>query len=473
MFNARALIRSGPEAAAALTTRYQEQTSSSNDASDAEQQLRQPISASEVDEASQMIFQRAPATPSDYVFSPSATVPSGPAGGQVYPRLRHNQVLRREVLAMGHRLAAHPGVQNAILDDLVEQGRRVPSGRRGIHPNLQGPPGNERGLARLVDMLDSEEESSHRSTRTSRSGRSGSSGHLMLQRDRRGLFDYDDEPPLPHLHLDPRVSAELEGVYAEVQADGWQPWREEEKSDGSESGLSSSRLSDGRLGCSCKKCHASSGLSLGTEEEEAQEGTCWKDVLAEFECDICFDVLVGVHVLDNCGHTFCGACMERWIDNAPQGECPVCRTPVDKLVPVRKMDDVRRHPAVRRQRLLTLGVRPKWHPVYAFAPHVSSRCAAASAALYSTPHTYDTMNGRTRIDCGASLPASAGLYLYLHLFGNCALERLALRRVLRKIAFDERLDLPSPLRSILSKAHCLMYSISTLLQNHLTRVQSD
>lgn len=56
----------------------------------------------------------------------------------------------------------------------------------------------------------------------------------MLQRDRRGLFDYDDEPPLPHLHLDPRVSAELEGVYAEVQADGWQPWREEEKLDGSE-----------------------------------------------------------------------------------------------------------------------------------------------------------------------------------------------------------------------------------------------
>lgn len=33
--------------------------------------------------------------------------------------------------------------------------------------------------------------------------------------------------------------------------------------------------------------------------------------------------------------------MERWIDNAPQGECPVCRTPVDKLVPVRKMDEVR------------------------------------------------------------------------------------------------------------------------------------
>lgn len=51
-------------------------------------------------------------------------------------------------------------------------------------------------------------------------------------------------------------------------------------------------------------------------------------------------LLFALGVADNCGHTFCGACMERWIDNAPKGECPVCRTPVDKLVPVRKMDEV-------------------------------------------------------------------------------------------------------------------------------------
>ena len=56
---------------------------------------------------------------SDYVFSPSATAPTDQAGGQVYPRLRPNQTLRGEVLAMGHRLAAHPAVQNAIVDDLV------------------------------------------------------------------------------------------------------------------------------------------------------------------------------------------------------------------------------------------------------------------------------------------------------------------------------------------------------------------
>ncbi|CAN0437031.1 unnamed protein product, partial [Hapterophycus canaliculatus] len=104
--------------------------------------------------------------------------------------------------------------------------------------------------------------------------------------------------------------------------------------------LPSSRLGDGKLGCSCKKCHAAKDPLLAAADGDPSEGNCWKDVLAEYECDICFEVLVGVHVLDNCGHHFCGACMERWIDNAPQGECPVCRTPVDKLVPVRKMDEV-------------------------------------------------------------------------------------------------------------------------------------
>ncbi|CAM9696279.1 unnamed protein product, partial [Hapterophycus canaliculatus] len=50
MFNARALTRAGPEAAAAFTTRYQDQITGSGNATEEERQLRQPISASEVDE---------------------------------------------------------------------------------------------------------------------------------------------------------------------------------------------------------------------------------------------------------------------------------------------------------------------------------------------------------------------------------------------------------------------------------------
>lgn len=55
----------------------------------------------------------------DYVFSPSATVPAGQTNSNVYPRLRPNQSLRSEVLAMGHRLAADPAVQTAIVNDIV------------------------------------------------------------------------------------------------------------------------------------------------------------------------------------------------------------------------------------------------------------------------------------------------------------------------------------------------------------------
>ncbi len=69
-----------------------------------------------------------------------------------------------------------------------------------------------------------------------------------------------------------------------------------------QSDLSSSRLSDGRLGCSCKKCHAD--RVDDQEDQDPSEGGCWKDILAEYECDICFDVLVGVHVL--------GACVCSW-----------------------------------------------------------------------------------------------------------------------------------------------------------------
>lgn len=32
-------------------------------------------------------------------------------------------------------------------------------------------------------------------------------------------------------------------------------------------------------------------------ESAASNACCWNDILSEFECGICFDVLIGVHVL--------------------------------------------------------------------------------------------------------------------------------------------------------------------------------
>ena len=66
------------EAAAALSTRYQEQRRGGSAGS--EDELRQPISASEVDEASDMVFQRSPAVPSGQ-YSRRDTTEVGSVGG--------------------------------------------------------------------------------------------------------------------------------------------------------------------------------------------------------------------------------------------------------------------------------------------------------------------------------------------------------------------------------------------------------
>lgn len=82
-------------------------------------------------------------------------------------------------------------------------------------------------------MLEPEEEPGRVSARpgSQRSGRD--SGHVIVP-DRRGFFDYDDESPLPHLHVDPRVSEEWRGVYDAAQEEGWRPWPEEKKEERSE-----------------------------------------------------------------------------------------------------------------------------------------------------------------------------------------------------------------------------------------------
>lgn len=88
------------------------------------------------------------------------------------------------------------------------------------------------GTRRLVDMLDSEEEApmvSERSRRT-RGGR-GLSGQLV-SRDRRGLFDYDEQGPLQHVRLAPQVSNTRRGTYTATPNTDWQPWSDEETKDG-------------------------------------------------------------------------------------------------------------------------------------------------------------------------------------------------------------------------------------------------
>jgi len=50
-------------------------------------------------------------------------------------------------------------------------------------------------------------------------------------------------------------------------------------------------------------------------------------VADEFNCSICQDVLVAPYTLKDCGHTFCGQCLLKWL-NMKKNVCPECRAKV-------------------------------------------------------------------------------------------------------------------------------------------------
>ncbi|KAJ7129988.1 hypothetical protein C8R43DRAFT_1025335 [Mycena crocata] len=46
----------------------------------------------------------------------------------------------------------------------------------------------------------------------------------------------------------------------------------------------------------------------------------------ELTCPICCDIFVAAHLLNPCGHSFCGDCAWQWIIKNNKTGCPVCRT---------------------------------------------------------------------------------------------------------------------------------------------------
>ena len=49
----------------------------------------------------------------------------------------------------------------------------------------------------------------------------------------------------------------------------------------------------------------------------------WLD--EEMRCTICTHFFISPHTIDRCGHTFCHACISRWISEHRSPHCPVCR----------------------------------------------------------------------------------------------------------------------------------------------------
>jgi hypothetical protein len=77
-------------------------------------------------------------------------------------------------------------------------------------------------------------------------------------------------------------------------------------------------------------------LSLTPHPPAAEKNEALHSMLAEFECGICADVIIGSVVLD-CGHSYCKHCIDQWFRK--KKICPVCRAR-HKGVPlaVRTMD---------------------------------------------------------------------------------------------------------------------------------------
>ncbi|KAJ7169539.1 hypothetical protein C8R46DRAFT_200442 [Mycena filopes] len=68
-------------------------------------------------------------------------------------------------------------------------------------------------------------------------------------------------------------------------------------------------------------------------------------VLAAFDdeltCPICCDLFVATHLLNPCGHSFCGDCAWQWVIHNKKTGCPVCRAPLvgpSRMIPNISMD---------------------------------------------------------------------------------------------------------------------------------------
>ncbi|KAK7064523.1 hypothetical protein R3P38DRAFT_2825070 [Favolaschia claudopus] len=46
----------------------------------------------------------------------------------------------------------------------------------------------------------------------------------------------------------------------------------------------------------------------------------------ELTCPICCDLFVAAHILNPCGHSFCGDCCWQWVVKKKMTQCPFCRT---------------------------------------------------------------------------------------------------------------------------------------------------
>lgn len=89
------------------------------------------------------------------------------------------------------------------------------------------------------------------------------------------------------------------------------------------------------------------GEEINTDESNVEnnpEQSWWSALPTHLICPICLDLLAAPH-LTNCGHSFCGVCLEDYLSNCTSREvqvihqCPCCRKEINATTYERSLDD--------------------------------------------------------------------------------------------------------------------------------------
>ncbi|KAJ7785960.1 hypothetical protein B0H16DRAFT_1708185 [Mycena metata] len=81
-----------------------------------------------------------------------------------------------------------------------------------------------------------------------------------------------------------------------------------------------------------RKANSPSSPTSGSRRKRKKGVDVPRLILAGFEeeltCPICCDIFVATHLLNPCGHSFCGDCAWQWAIKNRKTACPVCRGPL-------------------------------------------------------------------------------------------------------------------------------------------------
>ena len=59
---------------------------------------------------------------------------------------------------------------------------------------------------------------------------------------------------------------------------------------------------------------------------------------SHLSCSICTEIIVEAFSVNKCGHTFCKVCIERWNRSMENERCPMCRSWIYSIIPIKAVD---------------------------------------------------------------------------------------------------------------------------------------